>query len=175
MAVALPFNMPGFLMPHPCPGDTATLIAGIQKRLASRPPDPDLALRQEFRQFVENYVLRYCPLSRNVCFEEWIESRPYSRSRKDMLIRKRKDILQPKDLHVKCFQKDEHYPDFKHARAICSRTDEFKAFVGPFFSAIEKVVFAESHFIKKVPFLDRASYVIDKLYRPGGILFDGLH
>lgn len=158
-------------MPHPCPGDSATLIAGIQKRLASRPPDPDLVLRAEFRQFVTDYVQRYPPLNRDISFDEWIESRPYSRARKNVLIKKRKDILQQKDLLVKCFQKDEHYPDYKHARAICSRTDEFKAYVGPFFSAIEKVVFQESHFIKKVPFLDRASYVIDKLYRPGAIYY----
>jgi hypothetical protein len=171
VACKLPVSFAGFLMPHPCPGDTATLLAGIQKRLAAAPPDFDPELRKEFRAFVFRFIQRFRPLDRDVDFDAWLAERPYPAWRKEELRRRRVDRIEPHHRRVKMFMKDEHYPDYKHARAINSRTDEFKTYVGPFFSRIEKVVFELDHFIKRVPFKDRADYVINKLYRPGAIYY----
>lgn len=48
---------------------------------------------------------------------------------------------------------------FKHARGINSRTDVFKVYSGPYFKAMEKDLFKLHYFIKKVPVVDRPSYM----------------
>jgi hypothetical protein len=63
--------------------------------------------------------------------------------------------------------KDETYPEYKHARAINSRSDEFKCASGPFFKCIEKTLFTLDWFIKKVPIADRPSYIKNRLERMG--------
>jgi hypothetical protein len=171
VACKLPVSFAGFLMPHPCPGDSATLLAGVQKRLAAAPPKHDPQLRSEFRMYVAEFIKQFKPLERDVSTDDWLVERPYPAWRKLELKSKKVDILEPRHRRVKMFMKDEHYPDYKHARAINSRTDEFKVFVGPYFSRIEKEVFKLDHFIKKVPFLERAEYVINKLYRPGAVYY----
>jgi len=67
----------------------------------------------------------------------------------------------------KMFMKDESYVTYKHARCINSRTDEFKVFSGPFFKAVESVVYAHSAFIKHIPVLDRPAYIKEMLYKVG--------
>jgi len=64
--------------------------------------------------------------------------------------------------------KDEFYAEFKHARAINARTDEFKCVVGPIFHQIEQKVFKHPAFIKKVPVNERPAYIYDRVYRVGG-------
>jgi hypothetical protein len=68
----------------------------------------------------------------------------------------------------KSFLKDEHYPEYKHARAINSRTDEFKCYVGPIFKLMEEEVYKHTSFIKHVPVEHRPKYIRDLLETPGG-------
>lgn len=68
---------------------------------------------------------------------------------------------------VKCFIKDEAYAEYKYPRGIYSRIDYYKCLVGPWFSLIEKRVFATKWFIKKIPVSDRPQYILDNLYEEG--------
>lgn len=61
--------------------------------------------------------------------------------------------------YIKTFIKLESYPEFKEARLINSRCDEFKAYAGPFFSAIEQELYKHPSFIKHTPVPDRPGVV----------------
>lgn len=69
----------------------------------------------------------------------------------------------PFDLRCNSFSKVETYMEFKYARSINSRTDVFKVFSGPFFAAIEAVVFSMPEFIKHIPVKDRPAYIFERL------------
>lgn len=115
--------------------------------------------------------------------ETWLKSCPYPEWRRQELAQKWAEIngvLDPKfHFKVKSFVKDECYcdrkwhpsgrPVFKHARAINSRTDEFKCRVGPIFRLIEQAVYQHPAFIKKVPVNERPTYIRDLLYRTGAV------
>lgn len=58
-----------------------------------------------------------------------------------------------------CFIKAEYYPTWKYPRPIKSRTDRWKCHVGPWFNAINKVLFAHPFFIKKIPLNERSVYM----------------
>jgi hypothetical protein len=60
---------------------------------------------------------------------------------------------------VKSFGKTEFYTEYKHLRLINSRSDEFKAYSGRYFKAIEKEVFKLDWFIKKIPVKDRPALI----------------
>lgn len=114
------------------------------------------------------------PVSRDsdVSFEHWLSLTTYPESRKGELRRVWNDISKIDDPEkrynaVKSFMKDEHYPDFKHARAINSRHDAFKCYSGPYFKQIEEAVYQIYHFIKHVPVADRPSVISDRLHRVG--------
>lgn len=151
------------------------MISGVLKRFCFKPPVPKPGVHAE----LEAFTLRWCqenltPLSpdTDVSFETWLESTPYPDWRKDELRQKwsKVDDIREKDFkhfNNKSFMKDETYPTFKHARAINSRSDEFKCYVGPFFKAIEKVLFALPCFIKKVPVSDRPNVIADHLESAG--------
>lgn len=167
----------GASLPHPCSGDTATIAAGARYRMArhfpGRPPD----LRTEFRSFVRKWLRKnLTPLDPNsdTTLDTWLKKTPYTQARKDELRRKfiksglaLDQPISSQYLKVKSFMKDECYPEFKHARAINSRTDEFKALVGPIFQLISDKLFALPWFIKKIPIKDRPQYIIDRLMRTG--------
>lgn len=53
---------------------------------------------------------------------------------------------------------------FKHARGINSRHDAFKVYSGPFFKAMEKDLFKQHYFIKKVAVRDRPRYLTSILH-----------
>jgi len=171
--VDLGCSVVGSAPPHPDPQDPETMRAGVCKRFCSATPVPDEDFIELFRKFVHRRVRekyqRPSPAT-DVSFETWIESTNYPRKRKDELIRlynEREGMLSEKDFLVKSFQKDETYVEFKHARAINSRTDMFKCFVGPIFRIIEKIVFEDPAFIKKIPVRDRPNYIRQMLERVG--------
>jgi len=60
--------------------------------------------------------------------------------------------------------KDEVYPEYKHARAINSRSDEFKVLVGPLFKLIDHALFSRPEFIKKIPVDMRPERMLQELY-----------
>lgn len=164
----------GAALPHVNPSHDVTVAAGVCKRAAAKTPEIDSDLLGEFRVFVRKWVrenLTPLPCTSDVSVETWLESTPYERWRKDELLKKWRNVVdirsQEEYWKVKAFVKDECYTEFKHARGIYSRTDEFKCAVGPYFRLIEKELFAKDWFIKKIPVRDRPDYIINRLFRPG--------
>jgi hypothetical protein len=166
--------VPGVALPHACPEDTDTMLAGIAKRFAFKPPTPDEQLLADLRSFVRDWIkTNLTPLSpeEDTSVESWLDSTSYPEWRRKELYEK---YLRVPDVDVdkkyykcKSFMKDETYSEYKHARAINSRSDEFKCAVGPIFKLIEKQVFKNEAFIKKIPVDQRPQYIIDRLYAPG--------
>lgn len=142
---------------------------GVAKRIAYDTPKPCNIKLRKLKRFVYKWCKRnLIPLSpgTDCSFNTWIESTNYSRRRKNELTEvwnQIKDIdpmtlLQDKKVtRLKCFVKHEWYVQYKHARGIFSRSDEFKCLVGPIFKQIEKQVFALPYFIKKIPVTERPS------------------
>lgn len=87
-----------------------------------------------------------------------------------MLIMKLKGLFELFD--VKSFPKDESYPSFKQPRAINSRSDAFKALIGPYIKDIEDEMYKNPWFIKHVPVRDRPKYLQDMLGGADGQLVD---
>jgi hypothetical protein len=116
----------------------------------------------------------FAPLDPDVdrSVEWWLENTHYSARRREDL-RQKFRALETTDaggysppewaLRVKSFIKDESYPTWKPPRGINSRTDEFKAVVGPLFKRIDHRIFANPWFIKTVPVVDRPAYILDRL------------
>jgi len=113
------------------------------------------------------------PADSDTSFETWVSRTNYPEWRRQDLRIKWAKIEKIENLDkryhaVKSFVKDEFYPDFKHARGINSRTDEFKCAVGPIFKLIEEAVFKDRHFIKRVPVALRPQVIASRLQRLGG-------
>jgi hypothetical protein len=166
----------GVALPHPDRLDPMTTLIGTGKRFAVKPPEAKTEVVAALREFVKSYIRKnYVPLpaDSDTSLDNWLESTNYPLRRKDELKEKWSrtnfsEVRHNKKYHVcKSFMKDETYTEYKHARGINSRTDEFKCAVGPIFKLIEKEVFKSDHFIKKVPVASRPKYIYDKLYRSG--------
>lgn len=163
------------LLPHPDPGDPDTIWAGVIKRFASRPPVANSARMRRLEKFVRKWLRENLkPLDRMVDLSvpSWLATANYPLWRKAQLQQIHESMegnvwSNPKIREVKSFMKDEHYPSFKHARAINARSDEFKCIVGPLFHAIEQQVFQHPAFIKKVPVDQRPEYIINRIHRHG--------
>lgn len=174
---ALGCHVDGWAPPHPDPSDTITMIAGVFKRFGRETPTWQLEKLKRLAAF----TLRKCeewlngelgPLGadHDLSFETWLFKTNYPEWRRKELMAKWDACdrtLGRKHLNVKSFQKDETYPEFKHARGINARTDEFKCAIGPIFKAIEERVFQLPFFIKKIPVQDRPQYIMDHLMREG--------
>lgn len=180
MRVSLGCHVDGAANPVPDLNCPITSALGVGKRFISATPQPDPALLLEFSRFVGQEIeLEFTPLKpdTDLSVMSWLYGNGddippcnYTDWRKKDLMEKFNKIDDPYDLAhyiVKSFIKDESYPEFKHSRAINSRTDEFKCLVGPCFRAIEKVVFQNEDFIKKVPMRDRSEVIHNDLYLPG--------
>lgn len=166
-------HLEGAACPHPDTGDSPTLLAGVAKRFATKPPTANREKLRRLRSFVRRWVRKNISQigpSEDLTVKTWLMNSNYSDQRKKELLAllEKRPGLRPKDFQVKMFMKTETYGDYKHGRAINSRSDRFKLEVGPIFAAIEKEVFKSPWFIKKVPVKERAKYVYDRLYAPGG-------
>ncbi len=174
---SLGVNYHNACFPHPDPECKDTMKAGVLKRFVSQPPTPNPIKLRKLKRFVRRWVRKnLTPLAStsDVSVESWLASTNYPLWRKQQLLKKWNKIggkLERKHYAVKSFMKMETYPEFKHARAINSRTDEFKCAVGPIFKLIEKEVFSLPYFIKKIPMRDRPSYIRQRLYRDGKIYY----
>jgi len=110
------------------------------------------------------------PYDTDLTVDNWLEKTGYSRGRINELKTKWREcggVLKEKHFVVKSFVKDESYPEFKHARWINARSDQFKCAVGPTFKAIEQSVFGSDWFVKKIPVKDRARYIFNRVARVG--------
>lgn len=150
-------------MPHPG-ADRDTAAAGVCQRFGGKPPDYDPATMARFKRFVRDYLEKnLTPLSpdTDTSFETWLSNTNYPEWRKQELRKAKVEnvMSDSKNFRCKSFVKDEVYPEYKHARGINSRTDPFKCAIGPWFKVIEKEVFKDAWFIKKVPVADRPMYI----------------
>jgi len=166
----------GFCLPHPDPSDAATVTAGAMFRFCRDIPQPDFP-EAKFRAFVRKWLVsKMTPISPDADTSQrtWLNKTNYTLKRKTELLTKFERLgglpfeLDDKHLEIKSFVKDECYEeDFKHARAINSRSDEFKATVGPICQLVADKLFSLPEFIKKIPIADRPQYIIDKLFKTG--------
>jgi hypothetical protein len=163
-------------MPHADIKDTATLLAGVQKRFARKPPVAEPGILEKLMKFVDKFLNEnLVPLApdTDVSVPTWLANTNYPFYRREELQEKATPIsmINSYDCHVKLFMKDETYPSYKHGRGINSRSDEFKTAVGPYFKLIESKVFDLHWFIKHIPVADRPDYIKTLLYRSGSKYF----
>jgi hypothetical protein len=157
--------VPSAALPHPDLTDPATTLAGVIKRAASKHPEIDQTILEGLRLFVRNFLEKnFTPLSSDsdCSVERWLAHANYPEWRKLELLDKHYAVINHFDKRysrAKCFVKDECYPEYKHARGIYSRSDEFKTFVGPVFKLIEEVVYKHPAFVKHIPVADRPRYI----------------
>jgi len=160
------------IRPYPDVNDQRTAAHGCLHRLAFEHGRMSHNDFQSLRGFVRRFIRRHLkPLSSSTDFdfEEWLLSTHYSESRKDQLRRSHDQIKGKPKTSVSSFVKMESYPEFKPARIISSRHDQFKTYTGPIFHKIEKEVYKLPWFVKKIPVSERAQYLYEKLHRSGSI------
>jgi len=168
----------GACLPHCCSWDPWTMVAGVRKRFAMRPPKANKKVIRGFQRFVKKWIRKNLTPVRfdaDTSVETWLEKTDYPEWRKKELRDCWEKCLAmggiyavPKFRKCKSFMKDECYVEWKFARGINARSDEFKCAVGPIFRLIEEVVFKRAEFIKKIPVAERPQYIKDRLWSLGG-------
>ena len=172
VGASLGMHVEGVCLPKPHLYDTMTALDGAFYRFC-RENVKMMMKKPSFSAFVKNWLNEnLTPLSpdTDVSVESWLERTNYSQKRKEELLRKSQELSGidiDKITRVKSFVKDEFYPEYKTARAINSRTDEFKVLVGPLFKAIEEKLFSLPYFIKKIPVDERPEYIMNLVYKAG--------
>jgi hypothetical protein len=171
--VSLGPHVDGAALPRPDLQHAPTSEAGARKRILAATPTIDRARLMRFRLFVRNWIrknLNKLDPQTDVSFDTWVENTNYPAWRKDQLRKTWEDLgnkWDPELWKAKCFIKDESYAEFKHARNIFSRSDSMKVVFGPYFKAIENVLYKHEAFIKHVPVADRPAYIKKLLERNG--------
>lgn len=171
------------ILPHikaipPKPDNThpISLMDGMAKRMAYKPPQYDPEMRQRFKKFVLNWVrTNLVPLDEFETFDvqSWLDETNYPLWRKkEILDLHEQFIMDPDNLEVRnfyfkalisIFTKEEYYEEYKHHRGIWARSDLFKAIAGPIFRKIEDQLFKLKYFIKKIPKKDRPAYIVNMM------------
>jgi hypothetical protein len=159
-------HVDGVACPAPDTQHSVSQAAGMVKRGATAMPR--ILGGRAFKRFVKRFMRQYLTeliFDPNETFDfyDWIESAPYTRQRKNELIKVyEKHKNQKADTKIKAFTKDEDYEDYKIVRGIYSRSDDYKTRIGPFFKKFGDKLFSLKWFIKKVPVSDRPK-VLEKL------------
>jgi hypothetical protein len=170
----LPCFYDGATPPRPDPGHLLSIAAGLCKRAAVKTPPLNRVLLRKLKRFVDLWLRRNLkPLQADEVptFEEWLEGTTYDQKRKQSLSELWTDCggnpTLKKLRKVKCFIKDETYPEYKYPRGIYSRSDYAKCMFGPLVAAISDKVFALPWFIKKIPVVDRPVAIYERLFQLG--------
>jgi hypothetical protein len=190
MLASLGVHCFGVLFPHPDVCDHNTKVAGAEKRACAAVPAPEPLMLAEWMEFVEDHCkTNFVPLSPgdDVSFWTWIENvnQPlsrkveYTKAFEEVSFLVRNGLNDMKEIarvvgelrlaKLGGFGKREMYAAFKYMRCINARNDKYKTLSGPIFKAIERVVFSQPDFIKKIPVKDRPRYIIERLYQNGGL------
>jgi len=185
VAVSLGPILDGVALPHPDPHDPLTTMTGVMKRYAIETPAPDVQLLAELGEYVDKWLKNnMVPLEPDVDTSNatWLSKTNYPAWRKENL----RDVwdgmsytwgetdaldggLWKSYTDVKSFMKDETYIDWKYARGINARSDQFKCIVGPIFRLIEERLYQHPAFIKHIPVADRAEYITKLLERASAV------
>lgn len=131
---------------------------GIVKRLIHEHTLPKKYVVMRIKTFMENKFLPYIqPLAPHQDYSTlkdlWDIDSSYSLKRKQQLGQLAEDYfnkygttyVDPEITKCKMFMKEEFYPDMKHPRMIISRSDTFKALVGPYIHQFDHELF-HGHF-----------------------------
>lgn len=176
--VALGVYVAGAVAPHVNPGDSTTSCLGGMFRFCRKIDQASYSrkYRADFRQFVQRWLAdNVKPLDNDTDFSvgAWLEHCNYPARRKMDLANQWAesnfdlnwtDQVFKKVFEIKSFIKDETYVDWKHARAINSRSDLAKCIFGPYVQAVSNVLMKGCpEFIKYVPVHERPAYIIDRL------------
>lgn len=148
--------------------DPQTVDDAFKARLLRDIPKHDPEFLALFKRFVEREVALLPVVDPSkVDFEEWVTSRESYNEERIQQLREAHYALKGgpptrrQCSHIDSFVKTEAYPMFKHARMINSRSDPFKAWAGPWVSAVEQIVYTHyPNFIKHVPVPDRPAAVL---------------
>jgi len=148
---SLGFVLRNVVPPFPDFFHPPSALYGCLQRFCRDPPKANRRLLRRLRRYVRIYVRRHFdPLASDadVSFETWLKNTDYPEWRKEQLrsVWKNKPWVEEKDLHNKSFIKKEFYGAFKPPRGINSRSDTFKCATGPFFKAMEHVLYAQECF-----------------------------
>lgn len=146
------------------------LIASYLKRLTPLMPHTQPLRINNLNNFVNKFLKdNFKPLPPlfhdfKALVDEWLDDNShYTLARKKQLRTAAMKILeyqtnhfnlQEKDYFMKSFIKTEFYPEDKYARYINSRSDKFKACVGPYIHLIEKEMYKLKYFIKHENIMD---------------------
>lgn len=107
------------------------------------------------RYLLEHFIpLPNVPFGRDV-FEQWLSFCSHYNDERKFKLRRCFDKAEQHQFHLRfcdyygeCFVKREFYPEPKCLRFINSRSDTFKAVIGPYIHMIEKQVYQDIHFVK---------------------------
>lgn len=174
VAVDLGCSILGCCPPTPDISSAANVVAGACKRFGGRTPTARPSILRALRSFVRLWLkanVRRLVDGDIPSLEEWLVHTHYNGARKDELRRALRDHprLCSRDLECDSFLKLESYlGGWKYPRCINSRSDACKAHFGPLIAAVEHELFPLPWFVKYVPVADRARYIYDRCYRPGG-------
>lgn len=182
--IALPVYTDGFACPHPDTGHRQSAQEGVIYRVGAKVPEVATSDLEDLKSFVRKKIRkRLLPLLPDIQREvrDWLPTTNYPLWRQEELLRVEQEYVDvwenhgtvdsPKFIHFSCksFVKAETYLEWKPFRLINARSDRYKVAVGPMYSLIEKVVFANSWFIKKIPHADRPEYIRTRLNLGGKI------
>jgi len=155
----------------PDPWHPQSIADAVRNRLAVKLPEVTVPnFYPRLRSFARLFFKRHfqpvdpsCYLDDDTLFQDWLASRAsYSQARKTDLKVKWQGIfgkLRKKDYENQTFVKRETYPEPKWPRAICSRSDLYKCFSGPWISLIEAATYISPMFVKHVPVPQRGDFV----------------
>lgn len=169
VAASLGVHVLGLALPAPSTSDCITQAMGARKRFASAVPPFVPKMQRAFRSFVRMWLQRnmaVLPSDTDYTVEHWLSRAPYSQARKDELLASWNACnrtISRRHYRNKMFTKHEDYTTWKQARCINSRTDQFKCLTGPYFHAIEQLLFRTKNFIKFVPVRGRPRFIRDRL------------
>lgn len=174
MRISLGCHLVGAANPVPDTTHAPSIAQGAIKRVAAKMPVINRPKLRRLKRFCKRFLdknFEKFDSTEHFEFEEWIENAPYERYRKNELkeVHENLETRKPgsgkfnKYKIVKMFVKDENYPEYKFHRLICSRTDEYKVLVGPFFKKLGEKIFKSKWFIKKISMDKRPSAIYEKL------------
>jgi len=184
--VGLPVFANGFACPHPDTSHRRSAQEGALYRVGAKVPQAEAWALEGLKVYTRKHIRkRLMPLAPEISVEtrDWLPNTNYPLWRQQELLQVEQEYVtvwenrgtpeRPKYIHFSCksFVKAETYLEFKPFRLINARSDRYKVAVGPIYSLIEKIVFANSWFIKKVPHAQRPEYIKQRISIPGSKIY----
>jgi len=166
MQVSSGAHLSGIALPHNDTRCPLSLAVGGLNRVCTQLPPPDKFIFQEFCAFEKRFRRKhFVPLSSDTVLDhrKWLDSRPYPQAKKDSMWAEWEKFygeLTEKLLAFNAFAKDESYVKWALNRLICAPHDVAKIFFGPMIEAVEKQLYSSKWFIKKVPVVERPSFIL---------------